>query len=107
MVVSVWNSVAEIGYEQKTTFWMDFSIADRFGDAAIKDTYKRAFREWKKDHVYLTELAMVLNRKCWEWYGKGNSRRSELYSDLYYETRDYALDHLKGDKLTYYLETTD
>ena len=50
-----------MGYEQKTTFWMDFSIADKFGIAAIKDTYKRAFNAWKDNHVYLTELVMVLN----------------------------------------------
>ena len=30
-----------------TTFWQDFSIADAFGVAAIKDTFKRAFAEWK------------------------------------------------------------
>lgn len=28
-----------------TTFFMDFSIADRFGDDAIKDTFQRAFKE--------------------------------------------------------------
>lgn len=26
-----------------TTFFMDFSIADKFGDDAIKDTFERAF----------------------------------------------------------------
>ena len=36
-----------IGYEEKTTFWDDFSIADAFGMVAIKDTYRRAFNEWK------------------------------------------------------------
>lgn len=28
------------GYETKTTFWEDFSIADVFGVSAVKDTYK-------------------------------------------------------------------
>lgn len=36
------------GYETITTFWDDFSIADRFGIAAIKDTYKRALMSGKK-----------------------------------------------------------
>ena len=27
------------GYEMQTTFWQDFSIADRFGIDAIKDTH--------------------------------------------------------------------
>ena len=44
----------ENGYETKTTFWMDFSIADRFGIEAIKDTFKRAFDEWKEHYEYLS-----------------------------------------------------
>ena len=58
------------GYEMTTTFMMDFSIADKFGITAIKDTYKRAFEEWKDSYVYLTELVIVLNLKIWEWYEK-------------------------------------
>lgn len=95
------------GYEFKTTFWMDFSIADAFGIKAIKDTYNNAFKYWKTDYVYLTELALVTNWKCWQHYEKGNTDVSKLYSDYYYKTRDYALRHLKDDELRYYLETTD
>ncbi len=57
-----------LDYECKTTFWEDFSIAERFGAEAIRDTYKRARAEWKNDRVYGTELSMVLNHKCWYWY---------------------------------------
>ncbi len=31
----------ENGYELQTTFWEDFSIADRFGLIAILDTFSR------------------------------------------------------------------
>ena len=31
----------ENGYELQTTFWNDFSIADRFGLSAIQDTFSR------------------------------------------------------------------
>lgn len=96
-----------MGYEFKTTFWQDFSIADRFGINAIKDTYKRAFNEWKSDYIYLTELVLVLNWKCWDWHGKGNTQYSELYADYYYEARDYALSNLKGEELDYFFTTTD
>ena len=41
------SQMAELGYEVFTTFWDDFTIADSFGISAIKDTYKRAFEEWK------------------------------------------------------------
>ena len=37
------------GYESKTTFWEDFTIADYFGKDAIQDTYNRAFKEWKSN----------------------------------------------------------
>ena len=53
-------------YQMMTTFWSDFSIADRFGARAIKDTYERAFNEWKDNYQYLTELVMVLNWKIWQ-----------------------------------------
>ena len=38
----------ENGNEVKTTFWEDFSIAERFGLSAIQDTFNRAFKEWKR-----------------------------------------------------------
>ena len=40
-----------MSYEFKTTFWMDFTIADKFGIEAVKDTFKRAFSEWKTDYI--------------------------------------------------------
>lgn len=30
----------ENGYDLITTFWEDFSIADKYGIAGVKDTYK-------------------------------------------------------------------
>lgn len=94
------------GYETKTTFWMDFSIADHFGIRAIKDTYKRASEEWKHNAVYMTELVLVLNWKCWSWHQK-NSILCDLYSDLYYRARDLAYDTLTGENLQYFYRTTD
>lgn len=92
--------------EFTTTFWQDFSIADYFGIAAVKDTYRRAFEEWKHDYRYLTDLVMVLNHKIWQWYQK-NEPLARVYNDLWDRTAAYALDHLKGDELSYYLEVTD
>ena len=93
--------------EWKTTFWDDFSIADKFGVKAVKDTFKRAFAEWKDDYVYLTELTMVVNWKCWQHYEKDNTELSKLYSDYYYKCDAYAYKHLKGDELSYYYRMTD
>ena len=98
--------LAETGYELKTTFWNDFSIADRFGIDAIKDTYKRAFEEWKDNRVYLTELVMVLNWKIWAWY-KTNRALSEVYNDLWEEADAYACENLHGEDAEYFFSTTD
>lgn len=38
MIVKNWNIQEMTGYEPKTTFYTDFSIADNFGIDAIKDT---------------------------------------------------------------------
>ncbi len=77
-----------LDYECKTTFWEDFSIAERFGAEAIRDTYTRARAEWKNDRVYGTELSMVLNHKCWYWYEKQNTKLSQLYAELWEKYHD-------------------
>lgn len=101
------GQVLENGYEMKTTFWEDFTIADYFGMGAIKDTYKNAFNSWKRNCEYVTELVLVLNWKCWHHYEHNNLELSKLYSDLYYKLHDWCLDNLKGSDLEYYLEWTD
>ena len=94
------------GYVLTTTFWEDFSIADRFGKDAIKDTFKRAFNEWKGNYIYLTELVIVLNHKIWQWYEK-NDAYAELYNDLWEKADNYAFTHLKGEELSFFYDITD
>ncbi len=98
------ENINDRGY--KTTFYQDFSIADKFGHDAIKDTYNRAFAEWKDNYKYLTELVIVLNHKIWDWFGK-NLRTARLYEDLYKKTAVYAEENLKGEELDYYYSETD
>lgn len=100
------SQMAELGYNVFTTFWDDFSIADRFGVNGIKDTYKRAFEEWKWDYKYLTELVMVLNRKIWYWYKK-DEKLAKCYNDLWMECDEYAYNNLKGEEFDYFIKTTD
>lgn len=96
-----------MNYERPTTtFWMDFTIADKFGINAIKDTFNRAFREWKIDYKMITELSMVLNHKCWSYYEVDEALCS-LYSQLFYKVHEWAIDNLKGDALKHYLAVTD
>lgn len=91
----------------KTTFWQDFTIADRFGKGAVKDTFNRAFEEWKTNYVYLTELVLVLNWKIWEHYEKEEHALAALYDKLWKEADAYAVENLKGDELTYFYRVTD
>lgn len=96
-----------LDYECQTTFWEDFSIAERFGAEAIRDTYKRARAEWERDRVYGTELGVVLNHKCWYWHGKQNEKLSTLYAKLWEEYHGWVLNNWKGEDLSYYLKVTD
>lgn len=93
--------------EWKTTFWNDFTIADKFGVNAIQDTFDRAFKEWKTNRAYLTELVMVLNHKIWQHYEQHNDEYSHLYNKLWQQADEYAINNLKGDDLTYFYNMTD
>ena len=98
--------MTENGYRLQTTFWSDFSIADRFGISPIQDTFNRAFGEWKENYKYLTELILVLNHKIWQYY-KTRPEVATLYNSLWEQADQYAQDNLKDDELSYYYEVTD
>ena len=88
----------ENGYELQTTFWEDFSI--------VLDTFNRAFREWKGDYKFLTELTLVLNHKIWQYY-ENRPDMAVLYNTLWEQADQYAKENLKGNELSYYWEVTD
>ena len=94
------------GEEIETTFWNDFSIADKFGAEAIRDTFNRAFESWKRDYRYLTNLVVTLNTKSWD-YSETNEEYCELYAELYEKANGYALDNLKGKEIDYFFRITD
>lgn len=104
--IKTWNIESMTGYKPITTFYEDFSIADRFGANAILDTYKSAFRYWRDDYKYLTELVMVLNWKIHEHYGS-NDRFANIYNDLWDKTSRWAEENLKNDELQYYYRVID
>ena len=106
MTIKTFDSESAFGYTQITTFYSDFSIADNFGIDAVKDTYKRAFENWKSNYKYLTELVMVLNWKIWEHY-QSNEKLARVYNDLWKQADEYACENLKGEELDYFYRTTD
>lgn len=109
--IPCWDIEAQMGYKPITTFWQDFSIAERYGLCDIIDTYNRAFSNWKDNYKYLTELVLVLNHKTWQHYipggTKGQNRKAATYNRLWQKTRKYALDHLQGEEAEYFYRVTD
>lgn len=114
---SVPPQAIEFEYEMKTTFWIDFNIADVFASAQnsfepLEDTLKRAFDEWKDDKVYATELVMVLNWKSWE-HANGiiADEIGSWYANKYYEIKDKLIEYWSSKKLDdyidYFVQTTD
>lgn len=114
-----WNIEEVTGYKPLTTFWTDFNIAEAFGVEAIKDTYNRAFTEWRSNVQYLTELVMVLNWKLWYFYNLATKDETEeadraiadtysrVYNDLWEEADLWCGENLKGEDAEYYYRVTD
>ncbi len=105
MALPKWNVEDLCGYKPMTTFWQDFSIADKFGIKAVADTYRRCSDEWKDNYKYWTELVMVLNHKIWAHY-KTNVKLARLYNDLWYDAQRYV-QMWNEDEQAYYYEVTD
>ena len=105
----LYESQVPVSERESTTFTQDFMIAEAFGLAAIKDTYRRAFAGWKHAHKYLTELAMTLNHRIWHWYHNAgeDDERTVLYNDLWNELMDWCRANLKGDDLNFFEAVLD
>lgn len=107
MNIKTWNIEALTGYKPITTFYEDFSIADRFGVKAIRDTFKRGIKSAEfLGYKELTEFVLALNWKIHEHYGR-NEIYSELYLELWEKASDFADKTLEGEEAKYYCRTID
>lgn len=88
-------------------FWQDFAIADAFGEKAVKDTYRRAFKEWKDNVQYYASLVMTLNHRLWKHYEEGRMDLAKVYDGLWKEADAYGCEHFKGADAEYYFEFLD
>lgn len=100
------ESMRNSGYEPITMFWDDFSIAERFGHDAIRNTYYLAVKAWYDDYKYLTELVMVLNHKIWQHH-KTDEPTAKVYEELWNNADRFVSNYLKGEELDYYNRITD
>ena len=98
----------ELGYKALTTFWLDFSLAEGFGQSSVKETYDNAIQSWKDNCKFMTEMALVLNHKGWV-YQFVNPRLASFYFDLWEKHNDFVFEHFKEDEeaINYFLEVTD
>jgi len=94
----------ELGYQTITTYFMDFSIAERFGIKAIRDTYKRALLN--TDYKMMTELTMVLNHKIWFLYEK-NPEIAKVYDELWRDCDKRCCETFNKEQLRYFYQVTD
>ena len=101
------RQAAEFGYERKTTFFSDLSIAEWYGTDSVRDTYKNVIGSWVKDVVYFTEFVMCLNWLGWLWYERNFEELSKLYFELYEEALNLAYEKYSGDDLSYFIKTLD
>ena len=102
------RQLAEVGYERKTTFFHDLSIADWYGIPSIKDTYRRVMRSWIDDIQFITEFYMCLNWKIWQ-LRETYPELAKVYQDLWDKSYTEITKHYKGneDALSYFYRTTD
>lgn len=100
----------EFGYEPLTTFWQDFTIADKCIKIElnpIQDTYKRALDYAKTDYKYFTELSMVLNHKLWQHHEQGHDDIAKLYEKLWFDNEDRFYETFgDNEEATHYYYTT-
>ena len=94
------------GYKRCSTFAEDFAIADSFGKEAVKDTFNRAFNEWKDRPKMMAEMALVLNHNIWR-YHETDPELAKVYDACWKQTDGYCIEHYKGDDLDYYYKVTD
>lgn len=103
-----WNIEEMTGYKPMTTFYRDFSIADKVGLFPIEDSFNYIMRDIKSmNYKYITELCMVLNWKIWEHYEKKDEPKARLYDKLWRKMCDYIYNNFNEEELIYYYRTTD
>lgn len=111
------SQLAEGLERESTLFWADFSVADCFGISAIEDTFKRCYFK-TSGYKVVTELAVVLNHKIWQWYGRAEEETDEgkkkycekvqdLYNGYYEQVCAWVDANLKGDEATFFWRVMD
>lgn len=92
-------------YRYRTDLWDRFTSAEKHGKFAVEIEYRSAMDRHRNRYKDLTELVLVLDRKMWAKYSDDKAM-SSLYAELFNKADEYCFEHLKGEKLKYYMEIT-
>ena len=107
----MWEMAKQVGYTPVTDLWEQFTKIESNGKTAINDLAEASFEQYKNNIIYLTELVMVINHKCWYWSEQNNNYIARFYSDLYYEYDKRAINYIEANltpsALSYYFRTLD
>lgn len=101
------DDVEDTGAFDYKGFMQDFRIADAYGPKAIKDTYDRAFNEWKDNVEYFASLVLTLNHQIWIHHGRGNDKTARIYDRLWKQADAWGCEHFTGKDTEYYFQFLD
>lgn len=90
-----------------TTFPMDFMIAEKFGGIrAVRDTYRRAVKEWSENVRYYADLVITLSNRLWALY-RTNEKLARVYEELCFEAYDKGFELFTGEDAKVYRAILD
>lgn len=103
-----------------TIFYGDFKVAVPFGMNAVKDTFARSNYK-TRDYKAVTELAVVMNHLCWEYYYKAEEAAekgiealaekfrefSQYFTDRYYEVCEWVDEHFTQEQAQFFWAILD
>lgn len=109
------------GLERASTiFYGDFKVAVPFGMKSVQDTFKNA--DYKnRGYKAITELAVVMNHLCWEYYGKAEEAAkqglnalaekwrnlSQYFTDRYNEICEWVDENFKPEEAQFFWAIMD
>lgn len=103
-----WSMAEFIGYTPITTFWEDFSVAEKGGIVAINKTFNVAFNEWKTNIKYIAELELVMGHKA-EFFASylRNNKLKEIYYDYYKHLNNSQIEEIYSSYIDKFYEIHD
>ena len=104
----------------QSLYYADFKVAVPFGMGAVKDTFKNS--DYKnRDYKMVTELAVVMNHLCWEYYARAEEAAkkgiealaekfrelSQYFTDRYYEVCEWVDENFTQEQAQFFWAILD